>query len=307
MKQILQTSFNVIKSVKTVAEKLENSKLDTSVLMSIESDCNDLSVYLGIEKNRVMIFCVIFILDFLGNEIRLIDIVKYIDLNSTQINTAQAELNILLERKLIDQKPALIRTEDSEQSNLILVINPKIADAILSNSIILSNDFDIPMNIFQFTETIRELVDFTSLELIKDTQLLNAIDRLEQVNVNLNAIRELKDYDLRLIDRIVLYYMFAILIWWSTGCSLKIMINPVFSALGGNYRESLSIIEGNSDLIKYGFISTRKSYILDDYYLELKADVLVLFLVEKSNNYPTNNQLFADNNIRLNESYFSFN
>jgi len=307
MKQNLQTSFNVIKLVKTVAEKLENSKLDTSVLMSIESDCNDLSVYLGIEKNRVMIFCVIFILDFLGNEIRLIDIVKYIDLNSTQINTAQAELNILLERKLIDQKPALIRTEDSEQSNLILVINPKIADAILSNSIILSNDFDIPMNIFQFTETIRELVDFTSLELIKDTQLLNAIDRLEQVNVNLNAIRELKDYDLRLIDRIVLYYMFAILIWWSTGCSLKIMINPVFSALGGNYRESLSIIEGNSDLIKYGFISTRKSYILDDYYLELKADVLVLFLIEKSNTYPTNNQLFTDNNIRHNESYFNNN
>ena len=307
MKQNLQTSFNVIKLVKTVAEKLENSKLDTSVLMSIESDCNDLSVYLGIEKNRVMIFCVIFILDFLGNEIRLIDIVKYIDLNSTQINTAQAELNILLERKLIDQKPALIRTEDSEQSNLILVINPKIADAILSNSIILSNDFDIPMNIFQFTETIRELVDFTSLELIKDTQLLNAIDRLEQVNVNLNAIRELKDYDLRLFDRIVLYYMFAILIWWSTGCSLKIMINPVFSALGGNYRESLSIIEGNSDLIKYGFISTRKSYILDDYYLELKADVLVLFLIEKSNTYPTNNQLFTDNNIRHNESYFNNN
>ena len=62
MKQNLQTSFNVIKLVKTVAEKLENSKLDTSVLMSIESDCNDLSVYLGIEKNRVMIFCVIFIL-----------------------------------------------------------------------------------------------------------------------------------------------------------------------------------------------------------------------------------------------------
>ena len=307
MKQNLQTSFNVIKLVKTVAEKLENSKLDTSVLMSIESDCNDLSVYLGIEKNRVMIFCVIFILDFLGNEIRLIDIVKYIDLNSTQINTAQAELNILLERKLIDQKPALIRTEDSEQSNLILVINPKIADAILSNSIILSNDFDIPMNIFQFTETIRELVDFTSLELIKDTQLLNAIDRLEQVNVNLNAIRELKDYDLRLFDRIVLYYMFAILICWSTGCSLNITINPVFSALGKDYRESLSIIEGNSDLIKYSFICTRKSYILDDYYLELKADVLVLFLIEKSNTYPTNNQLFTDNNIRHNESYFNNN
>jgi len=307
MKQNLQTSFNVIKLVKTVAEKLENSKLDTSVLMSIESDCNDLSVYLGIEKNRVMIFCVIFILDFLGNEIRLIDIVKYIDLNSTQINTAQAELNILLERKLIDQKPALIRTEDSEQSNLILVINPKIADAILSNSIILSNDFDIPMNIFQFTETIRELVDFTSLELIKDTQLLNAIDRLEQVNVNLNAIRELKDYDLRLIDRIVLYYMFAILIWWSTGCSLKIMINPVFSALGGNYRESLSIIEGNSDLIKYGFINTRKSYVFDDYYLELTADVLILFLVKKSNTYPTNNQLHTDSIIRHNESYFNNN
>ena len=163
------------------------------------------------------------------------------------------------------------------------------------------------MNIFQFTKTIQELVDFTDLGLINDTQLQNAIDRLEQANENLNAIRELKEYDLRLIDRIVLYYMFAILICWSTGCSLKIMINPVFSALGGNYRESLSIIEGNSDLIKYGFISTRKSYILDDYYLELKADVLVLFLIEKSNTYPTNNQLYTDSIIRHNESYFNNN
>ena len=163
------------------------------------------------------------------------------------------------------------------------------------------------MNIFQFTETIRELVDFTELGLIKDTQLLNTIDRLEQANENLNAIRELMEYDLRLIDRIVLYYMFAILICWSTGCSLKIMINPIFSALGKDYRESLSIIEGNSDLIKYSFISTRKSYTLDDYYLELKADVLVLFLVEKSNTLPTNNQLFTDNIIRYKETYFNNN
>lgn len=163
------------------------------------------------------------------------------------------------------------------------------------------------MSIFQFTETIRELVDFTSLGLIKDTQLQNSIDWLEKANENLIAIRELKEYDLRLIDRIVLYYMFAILICWSTGCSLNITINPIFSALGKDYRESLSIIEGNSDLIKYGFINTRKSYVFDDYYLELTADVLILFLVKKSNTYPTNNQLHTDSIIRHNESYFNNN
>ena len=307
MKQNLQNSFNVIKSIKTVAENLEKSKLDTSGLMAIESDCNDLSAYLGVEQNQVMIFCVAFILDFLGYEVRLTDIVKYIDLNSTQLEVVQAELNILLERKLIDQKPASVHISDTEQSNVVFVINPKIVEAIISNSIILLNNLDNPMNIFQFTKTIQELVDFTDLGLINDTQLQNAIDRLEQANENLNAIRELKEYDLRLIDRIVLYYMFAILICWSTGCSLNITINPIFSALGKDYRESLSIIEGNSDLIKYSFICTRKSYILNDYYLELTADVLVLFLVEKSNTYPTNNQLFTDNNIRHNESYFNNN
>lgn len=307
MKQILQTSFNVIKSVKTVAEKLENSKLDTSVLMSIESDCNDLSVYLGVEKNQVMIFCVAFILDFLSIEVCINDIAEYIDLNAEQTESLQNDLNILAERKKVVLKPALVQTNDMNHSNFVISINPVISEAVLNNTIITSNRLDYPMNIFQFTETIRELVDFTNLGLINDSQLQNAIDWLEQVNENLIAIRELKEYDLRLIDRIVLYYMFAILICWSTGCSLKIMINPVFSALGKDYWECLSIIEGTSDLIKSGFISTRKSYMLDDYYLELKADVLVLFLVEKSNNYPTNNQLFADNNIRLNESYFSFN
>ena len=141
MKQNLQTSFNVIKSVKTVAEKLENSKLDTSGLMAIERDCNDLSAYLGVEQNQVMIFCVAFILDFLGYEVRLTDIVKYIDLNSTQLEVVQAELNILLERKLIDQKPASVHISDTEQSNVVFVINPKIVEAIISNSIILLNNF----------------------------------------------------------------------------------------------------------------------------------------------------------------------
>jgi hypothetical protein len=307
MKQNLQTSFNVIKSVKTVAEKLENSKLDSSGLMAIESDCNDLSAYLGVEQNQVMIFCVAFILDFLGNEVRLIDIAEHIDLNTGQTESVQNDLNILVERKLIDLKPVSRQTGDKEQSNLVFVINPKIAVAILSNSIILSNNLDNPMNIFQFTETIRELVDFTSMELINTTQLLNAIERLEQVNENLNAIRELKEYDLRLIDRIVLYYMFAILICWNTGCSLNMTINAIFCALGRDYKENLAIIEGNSDLINNGFISTRKSQMFEDYYIELKADVLVLFLVEKSNTYPTNNLLFTDSIIHHNESYFNNN
>ncbi len=307
MKQNLQNSFNVIKSIKTVAENLEKSKLDTSGLMAIESDCNDLSAYLGVEQNQVMIFCVAFILNFLGNEVRLIDIAKYIDLNAEQTESVQDDLNIMVELKLIDLKPALVHTANTEQSKVVFKINPKISDAILNNTIITSNKLDYHMSIFQFTETIRELVDFTSLGLIKDTQLQNSIDWLEKANENLIAIRELKEYDLRLIDRIVLYYMFAILICWSTGCSLNITINPIFSALGKDYRESLSIIEGNSDLIKYGFINTRKSYVFDDYYLELTADVLILFLVKKSNTYPTNNQLHTDSIIRHNESYFNNN
>ena len=195
MKQNLQTSFNVIKSIKTVAENHENSKLDSSGLMAIESDCNDLTVYLGVGKDEVMTFCVAFILDFLGNEVRLIDIADYIDLNAGQTESLQAELKILVDQKLIDLKPASVHTGDSEHSNIVFVINPKISEAILSNSIILSNNLDNPMNIFRFTETIRELVDFTSMELINTTQLLNAIDRLEQANENLNAIRELKEYD----------------------------------------------------------------------------------------------------------------
>lgn len=307
MKQNLQTSFNVIKSIKTVAENLENSKLDSSGLMAIESDCNDLTVYLGVGKDEVMTFCVAFILDFLGNEVRLIDIADYIDLNAGQTESLQAELKILVDQKLIDLKPASVHTGDSEHSNIVFVINPKISEAILSNSIILSNNLDNPMNIFRFTETIRELVDFTSMELINTTQLLNAIDRLEQANENLNAIRELKEYDLRLIDRIVLYYMFAILICWNTGCSLNMTINAIFCALGRDYKENLAIIEGNSDLINNGFISTRKSQMFEDYYIELKADVLVLFLVEKSNTYPTNNLLFTDSIIHHNESYFNNN
>ena len=307
MKQNLQTSFNVIKSVKTVAEKLEKSKLDSFVLIAIESECNDLSVYLGVEKYKVMIFCVAFILDFLGNEVRLIDIADYIDLNAEQSESLQAELNILVDQKLIDLKPASVHTVDSEQSNLVFVINSKISDAILRNSIILSNNLDNPMNIFQFTETIRELVDFTSLGLINSTQLLNAIDRLEQVNENLNGIRELKEYDLRLTDRIILYYMFAILICWNTGCSLNITINAIFRTLGNDYKEKLAIIEDDSDLITNGFISTRKSQMFDDYYVELNAVVLVLFLVEKSNTYTTNNQLFTDSIIQHQANYFNNN
>ncbi len=307
MKQNLQTSFNVIKSVKTVAEKLEKSKLDSFVLIAIESECNDLSVYLGVEKYKVMIFCVAFILDFLGNEVRLIDIADYIDLNAEQSESLQAELNILVDQKLIDLKPASVHTVDSEQSNLVFVINSKISDAILRNSIILSNNLDNPMNIFQFTETIRELVDFTSLGLINSTQLLNAIDRLEQVNENLNGIRELKEYDLRLVDRIILYYMFAILICWNIGCSLNITINAIFRTLGNDYKEKLAIIEDDSDLITNGFISTRKSQMFDDYYVELNAVVLVLFLVEKSNTYTTNNQLFTDSIIQHQANYFNNN
>ena len=307
MKQILQTSFNVIKSVKTVAEKLENSKLDTSVLMSIESDCNDLSVYLGVEKNQVMIFCVAFILDFLSIEVCINDIAEYIDLNAEQTESLQNDLNILAERKKVVLKPALVQTNDMNHSNFVISINPVISEAVLNNTIITSNRLDYPMNIFQFTETIRELVDFTNLGLINDSQLQNAIDWLEQVNENLIAIRELKEYDLRLIDRIVLYYMFAILICWSTGCSLNMTINAIFCALGRDYKENLAIIEGNSDLINNGFISTRKSQMFEDYYIELKADVLVLFLIEKSNTYPTNNLLFTDSIIRHNESYFNNN
>jgi hypothetical protein len=304
----LQNPFNIIKLIKTVAEKLENSKLDPTQLKGIRRHVAKLSEYLNADENQVMIFSALFILDFLGTELNINNILNYIGLSSTQIDSVQADLDKLVEYKLINLKLlATTQTDTQAQSDVLYKINAKINTAILNNTIILTQNLYKPLNIFQFTKTIRELVDSLNSGFINQNQLLASTGKLEQANSELGVIRQLAEYDLRPIDRIILYYMFDVLISWRTGCSLNMSIKPLFRNSNNEFIEIESIIRGYSDLINQHFITVRKSEIIDDYYLELTPDTLLLFLVEDSKLICSNNQLLTNDRIQIKESYFNNN
>lgn len=309
MKQTtISTSFKIIKSIKTVAEKLENSKLDATTLTDIAPLVSKLTISLNAYETHVPLLCVIYILDFLGADVLINDIVKYLDINLDQKVTVQTQLNEMVQNKLLNSNLTTSANTDIQgKSTITYKINSKIATAILNNSVVFTNLLDEPMDIFKFSQTIRELVDFKNEGFIDNTQLINAASKLENVNAELSAIRELAEYDLRLIDRIILYYLFDLLIDWRTGSSFNLLIKPLFGDAENAYLEIQSFTDEENDLINLQFITIRKSQMFDDYYLQLTPETIVSFLVEQPKLYDTNNQLISNQRIQVKDTFFHNN
>ena len=306
MKQTtIPTSFNIIKSIKTIAEKLENSKLDATTLTDIAPLVSKLTICLYAYETHVPLLCVIYILDFLGADVLINDIVKYLDINLDQKVTVQTQLNEMVQNKLLNSKLTTSTNTDIQgKSTITYKINSKIATAILNNSVVFTNLLDEPMDIFKFSQTIRELVDFKNEGFISYTQLINAATNLEKTNTELNAVRELAEYDLRLIDRIILYYLFDLLIDWRTGSSFNLLIKPLFKGAKNAYLEIQSFTDEENDLINLQFITIRKSNMFDDYYLQLTPETIVSFLVEQPILNGTSNQMIVNDRIIVKDTYF---
>jgi len=300
----IPTSFNIIKSIKTVAEKLENSKLDATTLNDIAPQVAKLCICLNAYEPHIQLFCVIYILDFLGADVHINDIVKYLDLNLDQKESVRYQLNEMAQNKLINSKLTTSdKTDSLEQFNVVYKINAKVSAGILNNTVILSNKLDETMSIFQFNTTVRELVDCLSNGLIDLSKLLEVVEKLEKTNAELNAIRQLTDYDLRVIDRIVLYQMCHTLVNQQTGCSLKMLIKSIFLEEKTTDEQCELFVSGNNRLIDQWLIKVTRSEIHDDYYLELGPDTVVMFLVDK----PELEVRHISSKLDSNEPYFNVN
>ncbi|MEI6754723.1 MAG: hypothetical protein WCK78_16345 [Paludibacter sp.] len=275
----IPNSINLIQLIKNVTDKLENSSLSPKTLKTIAPQAAKLAACLNINETNIPIFCVIYILDYIGIDVNLEEIAKYLHVNQKQSTTIQTALNEMVQCKEISSQ---LPSNSSKSKAVNYKINSILSTAILNNTITLSNELNEPMNIFQFCHSVRELVDYMTDESINYTQLVNTVTNLEITNADLIAVKQLTEYELRLIDRILLYNMFDVLIGWKTGCSFNNCFKPILKLAENSTSEMEAILDGESELISNLLITVRKSETFEDYYLELTPNALLLFLIEDS-------------------------
>jgi len=277
----LPNSINLIQLITSVTDKIENSSLSDNNLIAIAPQLAKLSICLNIYETNAPLFCVIFVLDYIGTDVNLEEITNFLNVKQKQSTTIQSALDQMVQCNEISSQ---LPSNSSKCQTVIYKIDSNLSTVILKNTIALSNNLNEPMNIFQFCDTIRELTYYLEIKSINWTQLVQTVTDLELRNADLIAVKQHAEYDLRLIDRILLYYMFDVLIDCRTGISLNIYIKNVLKSAENPSSEIKAILEGESELVNQRLITVRRSDLFEDYYLELTADALLLFLIEDTSN-----------------------
>lgn len=279
----LKTPFNQINAIKTIAERLENSAYDSAILETLTDEVAKFKKYLLEEDNQIYTFSVLFVLNYIYGEVKLQDIINYINLEKSQIDLIQKKLDALADKQFVDVRTfKLVEKNKIVETSVYYSVNSGVFEAIMDNVIFLENDINSQMNIYSFTETVDSLNVYFHKGIINYEQLVNTVIEMEKINCfNISIISELMK-DLRHLERIILYCLFWTLINWKIGCSYIWNFKSLLKATKNSNFEAELLKNGNSILIQHNYISIYESEtFVGDYYLELKNDTLLSFMEDE--------------------------
>ena len=202
-----RATINVLKTITTIAKRLENSELKAEIIQELDEELNQLSHYLDTTKQQAMIFAVIFAIQIKVYSIELRIIVNFLDINYIDSLNFKPDFDILIDKNLIEIEYE--RRKKMKKSNFgksSFIINSEVSDFIYANEPILMSEKE-SLDIYSFVNKVSGLIDKRLEESIDTSDLFDAVEELELINHHLTPLwkynRELDVQDRTLIYEII--------------------------------------------------------------------------------------------------------
>jgi AAA+ superfamily predicted ATPase len=199
-----RATINVLKTITTIAKRLENSELKAEIIQELDEELNRLSHYLDTTKQQAMIFAVIFAIQIKVYSVELRIIVNFLDINYIDSLNFKPDFDILIDKNLIEIEYE--RRKKMKKSNFgksSFIINSEVSDFIYANEPILMSEKE-SLDIYSFVNKVSGLIDKRLEESIDTSDLFNTVEELELINHHLTPLWKYnKELDVQ--DRTLLY------------------------------------------------------------------------------------------------------
>lgn len=199
-----KATINVLKTITSIAKKLENSQLEESKLAEINEPLNVLAEYLNVTPSQSMIFAILFILQVKLYNVDLRDVVNFLDINFIDSLNLKADIDSLLLANLIEveyHKKGKSKNSSFGKSNFS--IKNEVADSIYVNEK-LQEFKKCKLDIFEFAKAVSDLIEQRNEDKLDTNELFDLVKELELANNHLEPVTKAK-HMLEIADRTLLY------------------------------------------------------------------------------------------------------
>jgi len=297
METIDMATINVLKTITTIAKRLENSQLEESVLAEVKLSLCELSKYLNVTANQSMIFAIIFILQVKLYNVDLRDMVNFLDINFIDSLNLKADIDGLLNLKLIEvEQSKKNKFKGSNFGKSDFIINPEISNSIYLNQPLpkLENN---SLDIYEFVKKVSDFIDQRNEEKIETNELFDLVKELEINNNHIEPVSKIRGL-LDIEDRTLLYEIVDDHII-GFASSIEKTLRDIYQLARKRLLKVRELVEKTNRMYELDFITLSDSRFANDFNLNLTANAIELFMKEDAVLFMRNKKF---KNILLNEN-----
>ena len=199
-----KATINVLKTITSIAKKLENSQLEESKLAEISEPLNILAEYLNITPSQSMIFAILFILNAKLYNIDLRDVVNFLDINFIDSLNLKADIDGLLAAGLIEvEMHGRNKSKNNNFGKCNISIKLEVSESIYTNEK-LPEFKNSKLDIYEFVRTVSNYIEERNEQKFDTSELFDLVKDLELVNNHLEPLKKVMSM-LDIADRTLLY------------------------------------------------------------------------------------------------------
>ena len=282
--ETLPLAVNILRTLNAIGKKFKSKKYSESLLNELDAQLQTVSIYLGISQREAIIFSVIFWLNCNergGNDVS--DISRYLQCDLIDVLSYQSEIEQLTLKKIVNkERNRCILSLKIMKYNFS--INTLITDAILNNEAIPEVRVAEKMDIYQFVQTISELIEKRTDDNFSTSELFDMVKEMEEENLHLAMVVQVIKTKLDIDDRTLWYEICDDLInSGKTGvvCTMTDIYKRVFHRL----QKSRELIEKKNKMYDLGWIELEEAGLVSDAVIVVAEKGRELFLGEDTDMY----------------------
>ena len=270
METVNKVDFNVIEAITKLGSKLQHSKMLKTNLRNTVTLTKQLCRYFNVTEQECYLIVILFVVQMKDNEMDMREFLRFTTLSSIEAIRYRESLKNLEAKLMLGNMSRDIgrKTQNFYSGRAGLQLSTELIDSIYENRPIDLNRQKKEMDIYEFAAETSKLIDEREEDRLETENLFEWIEELEENNPHLTLIQKLKEYNLDIEDRTLLYEMaddFPKIGYSGLNCTFKMIYKNVRKRM----TKTKEVTDKKSMLIQTDLITVGTGIFHDDIKIEL--------------------------------------
>jgi AAA+ superfamily predicted ATPase len=253
----------LLKSIGTIYEKAEGSKLETKLFDEVDTNLIVLSEYFKTSKMQAFFLALVFALNYKGNTVDINDLIEYISCNPMKILEFSDDFDALYTKGILKKEKSRHRVKVTFTNDQFSV-NESITKAILNNQPLPELNKKTFKNIIDLLEKIYNIGKQRNDDEISSRELFYQTKSIINSNQNFPFMKKVRHMDISIKDA----FLFLHVVWKTINGQEKIDIVRALEGIFENPSDRVfymqDILDGGNALIERKLIEIEEADFFGD-------------------------------------------